>query len=307
MRARPCSSCWIRTFRLLENGPRGDILCEWVHFDTTGDGARDMFWPRFRLVRHASPAEIARLAPDKQVESEGLLEVAWAVLPAHGVQACKEDSALRTEGVVWRGERIVDDEGVSIFEDSFFRQDHRPPTGSLYEVTGGVLWLGASFATLTTVLHRGWTFGDGLADASNSWDAWRSARPDLTISSWNQAGAGMPNARDRALLPRRVRFEIEIERGADLRSRTRLDKAATVRDTQLFVRDVARLPRGEGQFVKVGSEWMELKGALGEAMTVRRGARGTLATAHGPGEVVHWGFRLVREVPIPMHQEDWDL
>lgn len=304
-------------FRLLANGPRGDLVCEWVNFDTTGDGARDTLWPRFRLVRHASPAELARLLPPDEpddpgaaapeIEHQGLVEVAWAVLPAHEVGVTEDEPDLRAEGVVWRGERLVGADGVSIFEDGYFRADQRPATGELSEVTGGVLWLGASFATLTTILHDGWTYGGALRDASTSWDAWRRSRPNVELTSWNAAPAGMPESRDRALLPRRVRFEIEVERAADLRSRTRLAKAASVRDTQLFVRDGARLPRGEGRFVRVGPEWMQLLDAGPDSMTVRRGMRGTLAVGHGPGEVVHWGFPLAREVPIPMHQEDWNL
>jgi len=298
-------------FRVLENGPRGDLLAEWVNFDTTGDGTRDTTWPRFRLVRHASIAEIARLAPDRpgpdDIGDSSLIEVAWAVLPAYDVRTTENDADLRAEGVVWRGERILGSDGVSMFEDGFFRADQRPPPGRLSEVTGGVLWLGASFATLTTVLHDGWTFGDRLRDASTSWDAWRRARPDVALSSWNTPPAGMPEARDRALLPRRVRFEIEIERTDDLRSRTRVAEPIGVRDTQVFVRDATRLPRGEGRFVKIGPEWMELVAIHDDSITVRRGVRGTLAVGHGEGDLVHWGFRLVREVPIPTAREDWDL
>jgi len=92
-------------FAALESGPRGDVVCEWVLWDLDGDGVKDQPWPRVRLVRHASPAELQRLqagSAEKRL-GEGLIEVCWTVMPAHlGAQ----DADLRAEGYLWRGERL---------------------------------------------------------------------------------------------------------------------------------------------------------------------------------------------------------
>ena len=72
-----------RDLRATDGGPRGDLLVEWVAFDTDGDGLRDVRWPRLRLVRQASAAELARggKAPGDPRTSERI-EVVWCVTPA---------------------------------------------------------------------------------------------------------------------------------------------------------------------------------------------------------------------------------
>jgi hypothetical protein len=60
-------------------------------------------------------------------------------------------------------------------------------------------------------------------------------------------------------------------------------------------------------FLKVGGEWMEIKAKSGRSLTVRRGARGTKPAQHASGAMVHHGQALLREVPIALHSEDWNL
>ena len=189
--------------RALHNGQQGDLLVDWQHFDVDGDGRVDRFWPRLRLVRQAAIEDLARLAAEEVVaeldaallaEAEergvgpaqladpesftppvesGLVEVAWSVLPAD------RSRDGRCEGVLLRGEaRLAPGDLGSFFEPGFFATDGQAPAGVMREVTGGVLWLGLSFATQTTVIWDGWTIGEGLPDASASWDAWNRDRPD---------------------------------------------------------------------------------------------------------------------------------
>lgn len=300
-----------RDLRQAAGGPRGDFLAQWVAFDTTGDGSKDSLFPRLSLVRHASRGELARLYAGlppgtRPPRDEGLLEVVWALAPAAEPAELASDPDLRAEAVAWRGERVRGADGVSVFERGFYRSDGRPVAGGVEEVTGGVLWLGLGFASQTTVLTRGWSFGSELGQAGTSWDAWSRARPDETLTDRNAPVAGVPAPRAGAVLPRRVRLEVEIERARDRRRRTRLSAELNVTDARLPVDDAGRLPR-PGAFVKVGPEWMELVSKDEGGAAVRRGARGTLAVAHGKGELVHWGLRLVRDVPIPESREDWGL
>src|SRR5262249_51461978 len=141
----------------LEGGPRGDVLAEWVMFDTDGDGVAETKWPRLRLVRQASAAEVARLQREARAGAEdtgtdrpppvrggeGLAGVVWMVVPASLV-----DPNARAEGIVWRGERLITDaSSKSFFASDFFGRSNRPPAGAVDEVGGGLLWLGMLFAT----------------------------------------------------------------------------------------------------------------------------------------------------------------
>ena len=300
----------------LDGGGRGDLLVQWVPFDTDADGANDSFWPRMSLVRHASPAEMARLqtrSAQKQ-PGQGLIEVAWVVVPAYKGQT---EPDRRSEGLVLRGERLASardihgnptGEGeVSYFDPRFFSRGGEPTPGALAEVTGGVLWFGLEFATQTTSLKDGWRVGTQIPDAGTSWDAWRRDRPDAQIHEWNLPAAGMPKAKDRALLPRRVKLELEFERSKEAKRRTRLSEFLPLGANTMVVDDATRLPTQAGAFVKLDGEWLKLGAPGGRTVSVQRGMRGTRAANHERGARVHFGETYVREVPIGLAQEDWDL
>lgn len=291
----------------LEPGPRGDLLCEWVFHDTDGDGVSESKWPRLRLVRNASPRELAlhqAARPDERKElGEGLLEVVWVVLPA---RARSNERDLRAEGFLWRGERLYgSSEGISVFDDAYFSTTGRPAAGAVSEVTGGVLWLDLAFATQTSSLADGWESG-GLGGVTPSWDAWLLERANFERHVWNEFGAGMPEVDERPLMPRRVRITLEIERTKDLKRRTRSLTQVGPEDTAFAVDDGRRLPE-PGAFVLLDAEWMQVVSTSGERLSVKRGARGTTPAPHEPGALVHHGMRVVREVPIATHQEDWNL
>jgi len=206
-----------------------------------------------------------------------------------------------------RGERLVGDaDSLSFFAEGFFGPTGKPVPGAVHEITGGVLWFQVWFATQTSILHEGWKLGDGLEDCSASWDAWNKARPSTEVSVLNLAPAGMPQAKDVPLLPRRVRIELELERPRDLRFRTRLAAAAAVEDGTLVVRDGRRVPENDAM-IRVGDEWMRVLAVNGDRVTVERGRRATRPTAHPVEALVHHGWRVRRELTVDMTREDWDL
>jgi len=288
-----------RDLRALHNGFDGDFLCEWVAFDLDGDGVADRSWQRMRIVRQASPKEMVRLGWPRA--EEGLVEVVWAVLP---VGRGKE---LASEGVLMRGEQIVPGaDGTSFFAPGFFDRSGLPRVGALQEVVGGVLWFGPAFATQTSIVHDGWKIGYELADACASWDAWNQRRPDANQHEWNEPGAGMPRVEKHPLLPRRVRLELEFERPADRKRRTRTLELIEPNQTSFDVETGSLVPRA-GEHILIGAEWMQVASKAGDRVYVKRGLRGTAPVLHKSGAMVHHGETLVVEVPIALYNDDWRL
>lgn len=305
--------------RGLESGGRGDCVAEWVRFDTDGDGIAESKWPRIRSVRQASAREIARILENERadepeakgtaenapliVAKPGLVEVVWLVAPASVV-----DADARAEGILWRGERRCDDARTkSFFAPDFFGTSNRPPAGATDEVSGGVLWIACLFATQTSRLEDGWDISTEPDGVSASWDAWSRSRPDEQMHPWNEPVVGLPKARDLPLLPRRVAIELELERPTDRLRRTRLSSILETEGGGLVVDDGDRLPRGDAAFVLVDAEWMRITSVDGRQASVQRGQRGTTPVTHAVGALVHYGQRLVREVPIATYREDWGL
>jgi hypothetical protein len=309
-----------RDLRGIESGPRGDFLAEWVAFDTDGDGVKESKWPRFRLVREASAAEVARLRRDardqnatKSTVSDGevvhleraspeQVELLWMVVPAS-----TSDQDARSEGVVWRGERLVtDSQSTSFLAEDAIGASNQPPAGTDV-VTGGVLWIQLLFAAQTSVVHDGWKISSDLSGAATSWDAWSKDRPDATIHAWNAPVSGMPHARSRPILPRRVRIELEIERPIDRVRRTRLVEPIDNQQTVLRVDDGRVVPGEPGSFVLIDAEWMKVGSIDGDKVVVERGLRGTTPFTHAKSAMLHWGLRMVTETPVATYREDWDL
>lgn len=289
--------------RGMESGAHGDAWFDWYDFDTDGDELRETVWPRLRFVRQASAGEVSRItALDATPKNQSaLVEVVYVVLPS-----ANKSPDHRSLGVLWRGVRMTTAETQSFLAEDFFRRDGNPAPGSVEEVTGGVLWLGVLCATQTSIVRGGWEIGEDLEDAATAWDAWKKDRLDSTRHRWNVLGAGMPKVGDSALLPRRIRIELEMEREADLRRRTRLSEIVTASDNLIIVDDPLRLPRN-GEMIKIDGEWLEITNRAGSRVTVKRGRRGTEATVHEVGARIHFGERVAREVPIELYREDWNL
>ena len=305
--------------RGLESGRRGDLLLEWVRFDTDGDGVLDHKWPRLRLVRQASAREVGELMAEaeraagdlddsqlarleeirRRRPTSALVEVLWMVAPL----SQKPDA--RAEGVFWRGQRLVDDPaGKSFFAPDFLGTSGRPPAGATEEVTGGVLWCQILCAAMSSIVKDGWEIGLEPRDAAASWDARGAARPDRNSHPWNESHAAFQGTRSRVVLPRRVRIDLEFERPTDRDRRTRLTVPIELGEARLRVDDGQRLPP-VGSHVLIDSEWMKILSVDADTCTVARGQRGTAPLSHAAGAMVHFGEALSREVVVLTSREDW--
>jgi hypothetical protein len=295
-----------RDLATLETGERGDFLAEWVGFDTDGNRTIETFWPRLRFVRPASAPELAREGLSQAAGKAGQVEVLWLALPA---DPGAKDSARRAAGVVLRGVRLRGDgaAGPSMFDPAFFSAAGTPLPGSTEEVTSGLLWWGLSFAAPTSELSSSdeWKLGTDPRDCRAAWDAWGLARADAARHPWNETPRGI-GASSTPRLPRRVRVELELESFEELARRTRLAKEASASATQIEV----ELPERAGEVgghVKIGAEWLQVTSSSGRTLGVLRARRGTSAQAHPAGAVLHRGRTAVRELPIGVSREDWDL
>lgn len=327
--------------RQLEGGAPGDLVLEWVRVDLTGDGTAEKPLPLMRLVRQASAAEVARYRIARAAEAaaraplepgpggrprpgvpaptpapaatlpEGgpaLLEVCWVLLPEG------PGPEQRSAGRLWRGERLVGEEGgPSFFEAGFLDRGGLPDLDALAEVSGGVLYLELLFASQTSIVRDRWRLGTGLADVSASWDAWGRGRPNEVQHIWNEPAAWRARASDLPVLPRRVRVTLEVERPIDRLRRPRLTQALAATAQRLEVDDPERLPApglsedAAERYLLIGAEWMRIRSTSGRGVVVERAQRGTQAAHHAQGALVHHGLRLVREVPVPLYREDWGL
>ena len=293
-----------RDLAALTSDPRGDLVADWILLDADADGIAGLPVQRLRFVRHATPAELARLQVRRPapLDGQGLVEVAWALLPVGGGA---RPASERTEGVLQRGVRIVGDPDLASFlGDGFFGANGKAAPGSLEDVTGGVLWFEVACATPSTVLRGGWELGSGFEQAPRSWDAWGRGRPDSDAHGWNERGEGVPQAGVRPVLPRRARIVLELERSEDRKRRTELDRTVDERETSLRVRDPSRLPEAGG-FLLLDEEWMEVHSVSGRTVSVSRGVRGTRARQHGVGAMVHYGERFERAVPLAAARGGW--
>ncbi len=316
-----------RDLRTLEGGQSGDMVIEWVSFDADKDGTVDSIRPRIRLVRQVTASERALIyemtaeqraevmtsrgieveARDVEkpniAEGHALAEVVWSFVP---VGSKNSDEA--SEVIVYRGERLLEDKTTtSFFDDEFLTRSGQVPTRVLEEVSSGLLWVDVLCAAQTSIVKDGWKRGESLASSASSWDAWRRARPDIELHDWNKAHNGVPASLDKPVFPRRVRLEFEFERERDRRFRARTTEPIGVNDTSFKVDLPERIPRGDDTWILIDQEWMKVRSVHGSTVSVQRGERGSATVAHTQDAMVHFGIRMIREVPIAVYRENWNL
>lgn len=316
-----------RDLRTLEGGQSGDLVVEWASFDADKDGVVDSVRPRIRLVRQVTPMEralIYELTAEERAEvlssrgtkveardiavpdrrgGHALAEVVWTIVPVGA-----KDSDKNGECVIFRGERLLeDDTTMSFFDGKFLNRAGHVPLSVCEEVSAGLLWIDVLCAAQTSYVKEGWRRGPSLSDCATSWDAWRSGRPDFELHDWNREHDGMPVVDERPLFPRRIRFEFEFERERDRRFRARSTEAIDEKQTSFKVDIPERVPRGDDAWILLDQEWMKITSIHGSIVTVKRGERGSAVTTHNANTMLHHGVRMIREVPIPVYREDWNL
>ncbi len=309
--------------RALEGGTSGDLLVEWVRYDTDGDGAEDAHAPRVRLVRQVTPERRARLLveaalratgkvppppdPDAPFErgAPGLSQVCWVVWPeARGKEARDARSVFR----ILRGERLTDDATTrDFFDPEFFQRGGTWPSGALEEMSAGCLRFDLQLAAPTSLVRDGWKLGEGLGDVTASWDAWAKGRPDRQAHPWNLPHPAQIPARGQPSFPRRVRLETEFERTVDRVRRTRLVRTVLAGETAFDVGEPERVPRGDDAYLRLDAEWVKVMSVAGGTISVRRGQFGTTPAQHDQGALLHHGLHMVREIPLAVYREDWGL
>ena len=91
-----------RDLAAITSDPRGDLVSDWTVLDADADGIAGLPVQRLRFVRHATPAELARLQTGRPLplDGQGLVEVAWSLLPIGGGDRAPSE---RTECVLQRG------------------------------------------------------------------------------------------------------------------------------------------------------------------------------------------------------------
>lgn len=304
----------------------GDLWCDWGGYDHDADGVPSRLWPRLRLVRRARPEELARLGMRQTTDVQGggrlaggaapLLEVIWMVTPqaypelmedrAMADVRGEESSGFPGDGVLLRGERLVDGAGASLLGEGFLSSSGQPPVGALEPIAEGVLWFEVLFAAQTTVLRSGWDAGVELPQAARAWDA-KGGRMDPSVSGWNSLHRGQPTyVPGELLFPRRLRVALEVESEESSRARPACGQVLEADSRLMVVNRPDRLPP-EGTWVLLEEEWVRLLSSGRREVRIERGGRGSVAARHPAGTPMLYGERHMREIVVPLHREDWDL
>jgi len=305
----------VRDLDNLVGGSDADFLVDWWAFDADADGIASRPWPRLRLVRRAAPRDLVRLGQRNvstdavaselgvgaRAEADALVEVVWLALPA--VREGQEGP--RGDGVLLRGERIVDGSTKdSFFDAGFFDPRGFPPGWAVSEVARGLLWFDVRLADETSLLDRGWELGSEPGKTAAAWDARGEGRPDTERHVFNAMLPAPPWDGSTLRLPRRIRVELEFERPSDRLRKPALAAEVDAESTAFVLDAAARLP-DPGGLLLIGDEWVEHLSTRGNTIAVRRAQRGTRAVVHRPGVRVQWGRGFFRELAPILYREDW--
>jgi prepilin-type N-terminal cleavage/methylation domain-containing protein len=254
----------------------------------------------------------------------GLMEVFWTALPVpRRVEDTDYDPAVMQ---LWRGYRAPPGGPRSLLPVKW----HRDPNATALErgpidakdiravatpVLSGVLHFGVEFWSRKTTT---WDPQVRVREGGPlwTWDSTRGILPqgegtDGFFFSKGKAGTDERSSLDDPTddtFPRRIRVTCVVEElGAGARvgflseDLSQDAKAIELEDTRFFpASDTAQ------RYVKIGTEWIEVEGVRDGGLRVRRrGARGTLATAHRAGDKVHHGRTFIGEYDIAAFRDTY--
>lgn len=228
----------------------------------------------------------------------GLLEFAYSVADDPTVA----DPAFLT---LRRAVRPVDPDDAlsSFFVEDFFDRPKKGFADASHDVVGGLLYFGLDMANAKTA---SWDTASGPGAPHIVWDSTRGSflaprLPDPNLFQLSVEGGVHPRERT---YPRTVRVTLMLRREERDQRVVSLAKALDARAKEIILDDPRPLPIAAGDFVKIGTEWMQVAGAESRKLRISvRGALRTVACEHAEGLEVHRGRRFHLEVPIAAARE----
>lgn len=173
----------------------------------------------------------------------------------------------------------------------------------------GVLYFGARFWSARTTSWEALPTAGGADAPSGTWDSTRGILNRGTGFNEFLLAKGpesLPDPRD-DVSPRMARVTLVFERTGRAGEGDYLYAGMDETAKRVLVGKSTNFATGSSlQYVKVGTEWMAYSGRGDDSFDVReRGAWGTVATSHRPGERVRTGSAVERTIMIPNYREDW--
>ncbi len=240
----------------------------------------------------------------------GLMEVAYAFDPGDPLSPA-----------LYRGVRAPIGGPDSLFIDGNIDSSEKVKK-AMSAISGNVLFLGFAFwSQYTTTWDSQAGQGRTLTGGCGPSDTWDSTRGILPKES-SQAKKGDANvffmAANQAsrqvtaddIFPRQVQVTLAVLSRTGRSLSTVLADDLSPGEKTIRVEDARGFPDETDpmvmRHVKVGAEWMRIKGRTGEEIEIdRRGARGTSAQGHKKGGTVLCGRTFVVTASVPSYREFW--
>lgn len=313
----------------LAGAPRARFIADFFDYDRNGDGLTEARVQRLRFVRintEERENELLRKAGDTPFGSDyfTLLEEPKLdeALPTEGLAevvfmsyAPSLPKGKRSAGVLdlYRGYRSPPGGPFSFFDAGSLRTP-RDIERDLSPVLDGILHLEFRFWNQFTR-----TFDPELArpdtpeGAGYTWDSTRELLSNETTAWPNRfrfarEASALPDVTDE-IFPARVLITVVVEDplGSDMVARTTGPLRKEEKRIPVDIVKPFKNPVGEGRFVRIGEEWIEISGLDGSELVVtRRGVRHTVPSEHPVESLVHKGRRFSMVVEIPGVKDCWN-
>ncbi|MEO0478822.1 MAG: hypothetical protein AAF196_05025 [Planctomycetota bacterium] len=189
---------------------------------------------------------------------------------------------------------------LALPEDLEFNQ--RVETQGARKISQSLLYFGIECWSQNT---RRWS-SPGESGPRRVWDSARALtlpEDQSQAFGYDRSDESLLDPRD-DLYPHYLRLTIVVSRGPEIAAKTFL--SGGVDRTSLEIRVVAPEELEEVEWIKVGSEWMQIDSILGSNLRVRRAGRGTRAAEHSSGTDVRIGREVQLTIPL-LHGREGDV
>ena len=316
------------------------LFCDWAGVDINEDKRPDLNLQRLffvRTIRNDAATEagqsagvavsakeyLNQVADAKKVAdgtlkaSGGLMEVFWMAMP----ESASDPAVMQ----LWRGYRAPPGGANSLLpvkggRDAFAKNSEKGPTSPVEvravakPILSGVLFFGVDFWSRRT----------------NTWDPKVKAGEGGPIPTWDSTRGILPSSTDLDgfvfskmsgpqdttslndttddTFPRKIRVTCVLEElGRNARVGW-LDEDLAADSKSIPCSDTRFFPASDTaqRYVKIDGEWIEVGVPSGGSIPVlRRGARGTIATAHKASARVHHGRTFVQEYDVATFRDTY--